>query len=158
MLSEPSRIKSNHEKIINNGRDLNQIINLNGDEGTALDFSEKILSELKEISSNLGGSVFKEGKNLWMESIDLQMKKVKNIDETLSGKVLNDLLTKNMSFRDFGLKLANEHSQYFKTDQRYENLFFEEAAKVSLEKQDEIDAQIEPDFESYLKEYFSQKS
>ena len=37
-------------------------------------------------------------------------------------------------------------------------LFFEEAAKVSLEKQDEIDAQIEPDFESYLKEYFSQTS
>ena len=93
-----------------------------------------------------------------MESIDLQIKKVKNIDETLSGKVLNDLLTKNMSFREFGLKLANEHSQYFKTDQRYENLFFEEAAKVSLEKQDEIDAQIEPDFESYLKEYFSQTS
>lgn len=155
---EAETIKNNHEKIINNGRDVNQIINLNGDEGTALDFSEKILSELKEISSTLGGSVFKEGKNLWMESIDLQMKKVKNIDETLSGKVLNDLLTKNMSFRDFGLKLANEHSQYFKTDQRYENLFFEEAAKVSLEKQDEIDAQIEPDFESYLKEYFSQKS
>ena len=58
-----------------------------------------------------------------MESIDLQIKKVKNIDETLSGKVLNDLLTKNMSFREFGLKLANEHSQYFKTDQRYENPF-----------------------------------
>jgi glutamate--cysteine ligase len=155
---EAETIKNNHEKIINNGRDVNQIINMNGDEGTALDFSEKILSELKEISSTLGGSVFKEGKNLWVESIDLQMKKVKNIDETLSGKVLNDLLTKNMSFREFGLKLANEHSQYFKTDQRYENLFFEEAAKVSLEKQDEIDAQIEPDFESYLKEYFSQTS
>ena len=71
---------------------------------------------------------------------------------------INDLLTKNMSFREFGLKLANEHSQHFKTDKRYENLFFEEAAKVSLEKQDEIDAQIEPDFESYLKEYFSQTS
>ena len=155
---EAETIKNNHEKIINNGRDVSQIINLNGDEGTTLDFSEKILSELKEISSTLGGSVFKEGKNLWMESIDLQIKKVKNIDETLSGKVLNDLLTKNMSFREFGLKLANEHSQYFKTDQRYENLFFEEAAKVSLEKQDEIDAQIEPDFESYLKEYFSQTS
>ena len=155
---EAETIKNNHEKIINNGRDVSQIINLNGDEGTALDFSEKILSELKEISSTLGESVFKEGKNLWMESIDLQMKKIKNIDETLSGKVLNDLLTKNMSFREFGLKLANEHSQYFKTDQRYENLFFEEAVKVSLEKQDEIDAQIEPDFESYLKEYFSQTS
>jgi gamma-glutamylcysteine synthetase len=93
-----------------------------------------------------------------MESIDLQIRKVKNIDETLSGKILNDLLTKNMSFREFGLNLANEHSQYFKTDQQYENPFFEEAAKVSLEKQDEIDAQIEPDFESYLKEYFSQTS
>jgi glutamate--cysteine ligase len=155
---EAETIKNNHEKIINNGRDVSQIINLNGDEGTTLDFSEKILSELKEISSTLGGSVFKEDKNLWMESIDLQIKKVKNIDETLSGKVLNDLLTKNMSFREFGLKLANEHSQYFKTDQQYENLFFEEAAKASLEKQDEIDAQIEPDFESYLKEYFSQTS
>ena len=153
---EAETIKNNHEKVINNGRDVNQIINLNGDEGTALDFSEKILSELKEISITLGGSVFKEDRNLWAESIDLQIKKLKNIDETLSGKVLNDLLKKNMSFREFGLKLANEHSQYFKTDQRYENLFFEEAAKVSLEKQDEIDAQIEPDFESYLKEYFSQ--
>ncbi len=155
---EAETIKNNHEKIINNGRDVSQIINLNGDEGTALDFSEKILLELKEISSTLGGSVFKEGKNLWMESIDLQIRKVKNIDETLSGKILNDLLTKNMSFREFGLNLANEHSQYFKTDQQYENPFFEEAAKVSLEKQDEIDAQIEPDFESYLKEYFSQTS
>ena len=155
---EAETIKNNHEKIINNGRDVSQIINLNGDEGTALDFSEKILLELKEISSTLGGSVFKEGKNLWMESIDLQIRKVKNIDETLSGKILNDLLTKNMSFREFGLNLANEHSQYFKTDQQYENPFFEEAAKVSLEKQDEIDAQIEPDFESYLEEYFSQTS
>ena len=106
----------------------------------------------------MGGAIFKGDKNLWMESIDLQIKKIKNIDETLSGKVLNDLLTKNMSFREFGLKLANEHSQHFKTDKRYENLFFEEAAKASLKKQEEIDSQNEPDFEVFLKEYFSQTS
>ena len=74
------------------------------------------------------------------------------------GDCYDDLLTKNMSFREFGLKLANEHSQHFKTDKRYENLFFEEAAKASLKKQEEIDSQNEPDFEVFLKEYFSQTS
>ena len=155
---EAETIKNNHEKVINNGRDLSQILNLNGHEGAALDFTEEILSELKAISLTLGESIFKGDKNLWMESVDLQIKKVKNIDETLSGKVLNDLLTKNMSFKEFGLKLANEHSQYFKTGQRYENLFFEEATKVSWQKQEEIDSQNEPDFESFLKEYFGQTS
>ena len=84
---------------------MNQIINLDGNEKTTLDFAEEILSELKEISSTLGGFIFKGDKNLWIESINLQIKKIKNIDVTLSGKVLNDLLTKNMSFREFGLKL-----------------------------------------------------
>jgi len=56
------------------------------------------------------------------------------------------------------LKLANEHSQHFKTDKTYKNLFFEEAAKASLKKQKEIDSKNEPDFEVFLKEYFSQTS
>jgi hypothetical protein len=69
---------------------------------------------------------------------------------------LNDLLKNNKSFKEFGLKLATQHSHHFKVEHGYENKFFKEAAKESITKQKILESKDEPHFETFLKEYFSQ--
>ena len=153
---EAEIIKSNHEKIINNGRDIDQNIILNGDKGTAVNFAEEILLDLKKLSLVAGEAVFENGKNNWLEAINLQIKKLENVEESLSGKVLNDLIHNNKSFKEFGLELANLHSQNFKRENGYGNVLFENATKESLVKQEIIESEESPDFETFLKEYFNQ--
>ena len=153
---EAGIIKSNHENIINNGRSLGQNILLNGRTGTAASFAEEILSDLKEISAFAGEVVFKNEQNNWEESIALQIKKLENLDETLSGKVLSTMIQNNQSFKEFGLKLANSHSRDFKTTLSHRDDLFEQAAKESLKKQEIIESEDNPEFETFLKEYFNQ--
>jgi glutamate--cysteine ligase len=153
---EAEIIKSNHENIINNGRSLDQNILLNGRTGTAASFAEAILSDLKEISAFAGDVVFENEQNYWVESIALQIKKLENLDETLSGSVLSAMMQNNQSFKEFGLKLAKSHSQDFKTTRSDRDKLFEQAAKESLKKQEIIESQNGPDFETFLKGYFNQ--
>ena len=94
---EAEIIKINHENIINNGRDIDQNIILNGEKGTAVNFAEEILLDLKKLSLVAGEAVFENGKNNWLEAINLQIKKLENVEESLSGKVLNDLIHNNKS-------------------------------------------------------------
>ena len=149
-------IKKNHENIINNGRDKNQPIVFHGREDSAINFAKEILFDLKKISTIAGEVVFKDTTNNWLESTNLQIKKLENLDETLSSKILNDLLKNNKSFKEFGLKLATQHSHHFKVEHGYENKFFKEAAKESITEQKIIESRDEPDFETFLKNYFSQ--
>ena len=154
--NEVEVIKKNHENIINNGRDKNQPIVLRGREDSAINFAKEILFDLKKISTIAGEAVFKDTTNNWLESTNLQIKKLENLDETLSSKILNDLLKNNKSFKEFGLKLATQHSRHFKVAHGYENKFFKEAAKESITKQKILESKDEPHFETFLKEYFSQ--
>ena len=117
---------------------------------------KEILFDLKKISTIAGEVVFKDTTNNWLESTNLQIKKLQNLDETLSSKILNDLLKNNKSFKEFGLTLATQHSHHFKVEHDYENKFFKEAAKESITKQKIIESRDEPDFETFLKNYFSQ--
>ena len=84
------------------------------------------------------------------------MKKLENLDETLSGTVLSTMTQNNQSFKEFGLKLANSHSQDFKTTRSDRDELFERTAKESLKKQEIIESQNSPDFETFLKGYFNQ--
>ena len=112
--------------------------------------------DLKKLSLVAGEAVFENGKNNWLEAINLQIKKLENVEESLSGKVLNDLIHNNKSFKEFGLELANLHSQNFKRENGYGNVLFENATKESLVKQEIIESEESPDFETFLKEYFNQ--
>ena len=66
------------------------------------------------------------------------------------------MIQNNQSFKEFGLKLANSHSRDFKTTLSHRDDLFEQAAKESLKKQEIIESEDNPEFETFLKGYFNQ--
>ena len=80
-------------------------------------------------------------------------------DRTPSARILTELRNEKESFFAFGMRMANEHREYFEglvavNEQRLQE--FEIEAAESLFRQKEIERTDSISFEQYLQNYYSQ--
>ncbi len=152
-LEESSRIKRNHEKVVNEGRDEEAL--LETEDGSTLLKGEasKLLLELETVAEFMDKEVFK-GQNInWLQSITVQKENLLTPNGTLSGQVLEDLKNKDLSFRDLGNKLSNQHQNTMSSGRSSLVDLFRDASTISFEVLKNIESKDNIDFEDYVTEF-----
>ena len=95
---------------------------------------------------------------VYSQSLKEQIEKIKDPDLTPSGRMLSEMREKKEGFYYFAKRMSQNHYEYFKSINLSEEKkrLFSEAANISVEKQQLIEAEDTLSFDDYLKAYFSQ--
>ncbi|MGQ2869358.1 glutamate--cysteine ligase [Leptospira santarosai] len=103
---ENSTLKENLNSVIWEGRNPELKINSNGTlknfQTAGAEYSESLRHYAKILDLHTK-------RRMYQEAIDFQIKKWKNPDKTPSGKLLSEILKRNIEFRDKGMELAREN-------------------------------------------------
>jgi len=101
----------------------------------------------------------KTSTNIYTQTLQKQKEKILHADLTPSAKMLEEMRENKESFHHFAARKSKLHQHYYKQvvlpkDQQQ---FFEQQAKISHEKQLQIEASDNISFQKYLDEYFAQQ-
>ena len=80
-------------------------------------------------------------------------------DQTLSGMLLNKVLTEQISFHDLGIKIGEENKSYYINMEKPENSdwsLLEQESSDSLRRQAELEKISNQSFDDFVKRYFSE--
>ena len=157
-IEESYRIQRNHEKVVNEGRD--EEVLLETADGSALlkEEANKLLVELEIVAEFMDKEVFKDQNINWLQSIATQKENLLTPNGTLSGQVMEDLKDKDLSFRDLGNKMSNLHQNTMTSERSNLDELFHDATKKSFEDIKNIESKEQKDFEDYLKEFLEKIS
>ena len=157
-LEESSRIQRNHEKVVNEGRNEEALIET--DEGLIplKDAANELLLELEKVAEFMDKEVIKDKNVSWLKSISDQKDNLIDLNGTLSGLVMNDLENNDLSFRDLGNKMSNLHQEEMTSKKSNLEKLFIDASKKSIEDTKKIESTEQKDFEDYLKEFLDKIS
>ena len=157
-LEESSRIQKNHQKVVNEGRDENALVETEKGSILLREEANKLLLELEKVAGFMDKEVLKTKNVSWLKSVSAQKHNITNQNGTLSGRVMNDLENNNLSFRDLGNKMSNLHKEKMTSKKsNLEQLFFD-ACKKSIEDTNNIESKGQKDFEDYLKDFLDKIS
>ena len=157
-LEESSRIQRNHEKVVNEGRNEEALIET--DEGLIplKDAANELLLELEKVAEFMDKEVIKDKNVSWLKSISDQKDNLIDLNGTLSGLVMNDLENNDLSFRDLGNKMSNLHQEEMTSKKSNLEKLFIDASKKSIEDTKKIESTEQKDFEDYLNEFLDKIS
>lgn len=95
---------------------------------------------------------------LHTRNLDMQLEAIYHPELTPSARILAAMRENHESFAEFALRLSKEHEHYFRARPLAEGRarFFHQEAKLSLNKQRQIESQDQIAFDEFLKRYFSQ--
>ena len=157
-LEESSRIQRNHEKVVNEGRNEEALIET--DEGLIplKDAANELLLELEKVAEFMDKEVIKDKNVSWLKSISDQKDNLIDLNGTLSGLVMNDLENNDLSFRDLGNKMSNLHQEEMSSKKSNLEKLFIDASKKSIEDTKKIESTEQKDFEDYLNEFLDKIS
>ena len=157
-LEESLRLQRNHEKVVNEGRDEDTLLETANGSVLLREEANKLLLELEKVAEFMDKEVFK-GQNInWLQSVSAQKENLLNPNGTLSGQVLEDLKGKDLSFRDLGNKMSHLHQNTMTSEISNLDELFLGASKKSLEDTKNIESSNQIDFEDYLKEFLEKIS
>ncbi len=94
----------------------------------------------------------------YVDALQKQIEKIHDPEQTPSARMLNIMRENGEGFYHFAKRMSQKHYQYFDkvslSDER--KRFFQNEAKLSLEKQRQIEAEDTQSFDEYLAAYFAQ--
>lgn len=117
-------------------------------------WAQEFFAKLSQTSELLDKAL---GTKAHSEAVNAQQKCIDAPEQTLSGRLLDTLLSRNIDNGVLGMELAQQYKQYF-SDVNYgifHEAHFERMAQSSLEAQREIDAREEPEFAAFISEYYA---
>ena len=156
---EMSHLKTNHEKIINSGREPKLTLFYEGKELQVQKAAELLLDEIKEVCLIVESFILqKDDSSSWQESIKLQKNKVKDFGKTPSHKLISKLEKDKISYTELGVTIASENKSFFKNCKDRSIKTLEEEAIVSNIKQKKLETSQEKSFEEYLDNFLGQVS
>ena len=82
-------------------------------------------------------------------------------DQTLSGMLLNKVLSEKMSFHELGRTIGEDYKKHYismDTSKNSEWSLLEKESADSIKRQVELEQASEQSFESFVKEYFNESS
>ena len=154
-FSEREEIDKNELLVAHKGRDPALKLNRNASKVKLKGWAEEILSGMQSVSELLDQH---KQQTPYQDALQLQCNKVIDSNLTPSARMLNEMRETKEGFYHFAKRMSEKHNLYFKnlnlTPERKQ--FFDEAAIVSLEKQNKIEQSDTQDFDEYLQSYFNQ--
>jgi glutamate--cysteine ligase len=147
---------SNHSKTATHGRDPQLALLRNGSEQPLREWAREIMQDVAAVATLIDKS---EGGDSYTQSVNSQSNLIDDAEATPSARVLEELRQSQAGFFQFAMNSARGHKEYFSSlasleSERLE--IYENEASQSIERQSEIEAGDEVDFEEYLANYYSQ--
>ena len=128
-----------------------------GDEKISLqDWASELCNKMKPVASLLDMANYCEN---YFSSVKSQIASVFDPELTPSARMLAEMRENNEGFFHHAQRMSKHHYHYYKTHALPENKiqFFEDAAKESLEKQYQIEAEDSISFDEFLQNYFDEE-
>jgi glutamate--cysteine ligase len=101
-----------------------------------------------------------EGGDAYASAVDAQALLIREVDATPSARVIEEMRRNDTGFFHFAMDTARGHKEYFSALKPLEEnrlqIYIDEAER-SLEKQRQIEASDEMNFDDYLRQYFSEQ-
>ena len=128
-----------------------------GDEKISLqDWASELCNAMKPVASLLDRANYCEN---YFSSVKSQIASVFDPELTPSARMLAEMRENDEGFFHHAQRMSKHHYHYYKTHALSENKiqFFEDAAKKSLEKQRQIEADDSISFDDFLQNYFDEE-
>ena len=113
---------------------------------------------MNQISEESGKFVFEEKNNRWSEALKMQKEKIEDLNLTPSGKVIERLISDNLSHEELGMEIAEKNLAFFENYNNSREEEFKREASLSKEQQKKLESQKRPPFEEYLAEFLNKVS
>jgi glutamate--cysteine ligase len=147
--------RTNQSRTAREGRDPACRLLRDGDGVLLADWGREILDKVEQVAAAIDRS---EGENCYVQAVSGLAALIDDADKTPSARLLNELHQRGDSFFEYAISMARSHRDYFASitplsEQRHEE--FLQEAKLSLERQHEIEAADLISFEEYLAHYYA---
>ena len=127
-----------------------------GTQRTLVDWGSEIMRDVKTIAGIIDRG---EGSNDYANAVDAQSALLVNPDATPSARILDDLRQNKTAFYHFAMASAEGHKEYFAEIEPLDGdrlQVYEDEARESIKRQQDIEKSDEISFEEYLANYYSQ--
>jgi len=148
---EIRNISHNDSLVAKNGRKPNLCLLNNGKKTSLKEWGQQILDDLLPIAAALDSD-----KQQYTYAVNNNMKRINDPNLTLSGRFLDDILSKNMSFIDFGNSIGEANKSDFLNTKKTKNNNWELIAKeslASLNQQKILESNETESFEAFIQHY-----
>ena len=153
---EIEEIKQNDLLVATRGREHGLLLINNGTKISLKNWANQILDEMIYIAG------FLDNKTTNFSNIIRKFSsQITDPEQTLSGVLLNKILTEKVDFQELGRILGSEYKNYYMSLETSENsdwTFLEEESTDSKKRQTELEQDNDQSFEDFIKEYFDESS
>lgn len=148
---EQDVIEKNQAEVVNRGRAPNAKILENGQIYFIEDWCHTYLNNMQPLADLLNESY---GTQIYSDALIVMQRRINEVDETLSAKMIEDTMYQGGTW-SFGSYLAQQHAEAYEQHQlsKETSAYFEEAAKVSLNKQEQLEQDNSQSFTEYLAQF-----
>ncbi len=146
--------RSNDLLVATRGREPGLNLSNNRTEISLKNWANQILDEMIYIAELLDDET-----NIYTDTISKIKLHIMDPDQTLSGMLLNKVLTEQISFHDLGIKIGEENKSYYINMEKPENSdwsLLEQESSDSLRRQAELEKISNQSFDDFVKRYFSE--
>ena len=155
--SESNELFKTHKIIVNEGRNSEASITTLKGKTSVREEGVRILDGMQEIAEFMSEEV-SQGDSKWNDTLANQKEVINSLDKSLSGSLLEEIQTNDMTLQEYGMKMSllhKEHMDSLATDDEY---FFTTTSQDSLEAAKEIEESNQENFEGYLKDFLNKIS
>ena len=155
--SESNELFKTHKIIVNEGRNKEASIQTLKGQTSLGKEAVRILDGMQDIAEFMS-DVVSQGDSKWTDTLEHQKEVIGSLDKSLSGSMLEEIKTNNMTLQEYGMKMSalhKEHMDNLATDDEY---FFSATSKDSLETAKKIEGNNKENFEDYLKDFLNKIS
>jgi len=150
---EANEIDANQIIVAHKGRKPGLELSRNGNAITLKDWATELLEQMQGVADLLNNA---HNEKFYSDAIAAQMELVQDSSLTPSAQVLDDIFNKDGSYYRFAKRKSEEHREYFlqRDLSDHINQKFELVAEQSLQQQNELEAEQDMDFDTFLQRYF----
>ena len=154
--SEISAIDENLVLVAHKGREPGLDLRRGEEKISLQDWASELCNKMKPVASLLDRANYCEN---YFSSVKSQIASVFDPDLTPSARMLAEMRENDEGFFHHAQRMSKHHYQYYKTHELSEDKirFFEEAAKESLDRQHQIEAEDSISFDEFLQNYFDEE-
>jgi glutamate--cysteine ligase len=152
---ERDDIDNNEYEVAHHGRKPGLMLRNQGKKVTLQAWCGEIFSTLEKLAKTMD---LAKGTQCYSEAITTFKPCVASIEATFSAKMLQQMERGNLSYYGFVADIAKQYCQQFNDNTLSDEVLkkFEQLASKSLQDQQSLEQEEQPDFDVFLKEYFAQ--
>jgi glutamate--cysteine ligase len=151
MDDEIRDINHNDSLVAKKGREPNLCLLKNGETISLKDWGNEIIDNLLSIAAALDSD-----KMQYTNAVELMRKKINNANLTLSGRFLDEILTKNLSFIDFGNTIGESNKTYYLNLKKSKNVNWDLLEKKSIDSHNQqkvLEIDDRKSFKAFVEDY-----